>query len=378
MATVTLTATNYSTTNVATVTNASNAYTDTTSSTYAQVTTTSNSASKAYFYGFDFSQIPNGATISSVTYKIKVKTVGSGGSTFYVFLENRNTSSVLSAKTSTASTTSETVVTLIPTSATWSDIVAMGDNFAFCVQHSRTTRTQNVYGMEIDVTYTTPEVNKVIYGNNTLIDLTSDTVTAADVASGKTFHLANGAIGTGINTNNCDTSSDTVTAADVINSKTFHLANGNSSAGTCTYNCNTSSDTVTAADVASGKTFHLANGTQGIGTASGATIKTETGYPNSYGITFRELANEPTWFLVACMSPGITAYSTITFFMLYNGTTTYIMNGVGSSGSRTQRAVYSGSNAFTFSYTSGVLAISGNINNFNIPSTYETYTLYYI
>lgn len=198
MATVTLTATNYSTTNVATVTNASNAYTDTTSSTYAQVTTTSSSSSKAYFYGFDFSQIPNGATITSVTYKIKVKTVGSGGSTFYVFLENRNTSSELSAKTSTASTTSETVVTLTPTSATWSDIVAMGDNFAFCVQHSRTTRTQNVYGMEIDVTYTIPYVpNKVVYGGNTLIDLTADTVTAADVASGKTFHLANGTQGIG-------------------------------------------------------------------------------------------------------------------------------------------------------------------------------------
>ena len=198
MATVTLTATNYSITNVATVTDASNAYTDTTSSTYAQVTTTSSSASKAYFYGFDFSQIPNGATITSVTYKIKVKTVGSGGSTFYVFLENRNTSTELSAKTSTASTTSETVVTLTPTSATWSDIVAMGDNFAFCVQHSRTTRTQNVYGMEIDVTYTMPYVpNKVIYGNETLIDLTGDTVTAADVASGVTFHLPSGLQATG-------------------------------------------------------------------------------------------------------------------------------------------------------------------------------------
>ena len=198
MATVTLTATNYSITNVATVTDASNAYTETTSSTYAQVTTTSSSASKAYFYGFDFSQIPNGATITSVTYKIKVKTVGSGGSTFYVFLENRNTSTELSAKTSTASTTSETVVTLTPTSATWSDIVAMGDNFAFCVQHSRTTRTQNVYGMEIDVTYTIPYVpNKVIYGGNTLIDLTADTVTAADVASGVTFHLPSGVQTTG-------------------------------------------------------------------------------------------------------------------------------------------------------------------------------------
>lgn len=34
--------------------------------------------------------------------------------------------------------------------------------------------------------------NKVILGNETLIDLTNDTVTAADVASGVTFHLPNG------------------------------------------------------------------------------------------------------------------------------------------------------------------------------------------
>lgn len=41
-------------------------------------------------------------------------------------------------------------------------------------------------------------INKIIYGNETLIDLTGDTVTAADVAQGKTFHLADGsqAIGT--------------------------------------------------------------------------------------------------------------------------------------------------------------------------------------
>ena len=37
-----------------------------------------------------------------------------------------------------------------------------------------------------------PYVNKVIYGNSTLIDLTSDTVTQADVAQGKYFHLPTG------------------------------------------------------------------------------------------------------------------------------------------------------------------------------------------
>ena len=40
-------------------------------------------------------------------------------------------------------------------------------------------------------------VNKVVYGNNTLIDLTGDTVTAGDVLSGKTFHKADGTAATG-------------------------------------------------------------------------------------------------------------------------------------------------------------------------------------
>lgn len=39
--------------------------------------------------------------------------------------------------------------------------------------------------------------NKVVLGNETLIDLTSDTATADDVLPGKTFHLSSGAPGTG-------------------------------------------------------------------------------------------------------------------------------------------------------------------------------------
>jgi hypothetical protein len=44
---------------------------------------------------------------------------------------------------------------------------------------------------------TNPYVNKVVLGNDVLLDLTSDTATAADVAAGKTFHLASGALATG-------------------------------------------------------------------------------------------------------------------------------------------------------------------------------------
>lgn len=40
-------------------------------------------------------------------------------------------------------------------------------------------------------------VNKVVYGNDTIIDLTGDTATAEDVVSGKSFHLASGVRTTG-------------------------------------------------------------------------------------------------------------------------------------------------------------------------------------
>lgn len=42
-----------------------------------------------------------------------------------------------------------------------------------------------------------PNVSKVIYGNNTIIDLTSDTITPSDVLNSKTFHDASGTLRTG-------------------------------------------------------------------------------------------------------------------------------------------------------------------------------------
>lgn len=64
-------------------------------------------------------------------------------------------------------------------------------------------------------------INKVIFGGNTLIDLTADTVTASDVQRGVTFHLPSGALGTGTNDYDVDSSDCTAAVAEVLASKTF-------------------------------------------------------------------------------------------------------------------------------------------------------------
>lgn len=73
--------------------------------------------------------------------------------------------------------------------------------------------------------------NKVIFGNQTLIDLTADTVTPEDLTSGKTAHGANGELITGTNTKDADTADATATAAEILDTKTAYV-NGNKLTGT--------------------------------------------------------------------------------------------------------------------------------------------------
>lgn len=73
--------------------------------------------------------------------------------------------------------------------------------------------------------------NKIIYGNEVLIDLTSDTITAADLTEGVTAHDRSGAIITGTNTYDADTSDADATAAELLLNKTAYV-NGNKLTGT--------------------------------------------------------------------------------------------------------------------------------------------------
>ena len=66
-------------------------------------------------------------------------------------------------------------------------------------------------------------VNKVIYGGNVLIDLTTDTVTADKLASGITAHDASGKTITGTNTYDADTQDATAAAAEILSGKTAYV-----------------------------------------------------------------------------------------------------------------------------------------------------------
>ena len=64
-------------------------------------------------------------------------------------------------------------------------------------------------------------INKVIYGGNTLIDLTGDTATADKVLKTFTFHAADGSIKTGTCEYDVDSSDCTAAVAEVLATKTF-------------------------------------------------------------------------------------------------------------------------------------------------------------
>ena len=66
-------------------------------------------------------------------------------------------------------------------------------------------------------------ISKVVFGNTTLIDLTSDTVTASDLAYGVTAHGADSAAITGSSTKDSDTTDADATAGEILYGKTAYV-----------------------------------------------------------------------------------------------------------------------------------------------------------
>lgn len=66
-------------------------------------------------------------------------------------------------------------------------------------------------------------INKVIFGGNTLIDISDTTSAAADVASGKYFYTSAGVKTQGTNTKDSNTTDATAIAGDILATKTAYV-----------------------------------------------------------------------------------------------------------------------------------------------------------
>lgn len=65
-------------------------------------------------------------------------------------------------------------------------------------------------------------VNKIIFGDNVLLDLTADTVNAESLAKGITAHDKTGAVITGTSTKDVDSTDATVAVAEILDGKTAY------------------------------------------------------------------------------------------------------------------------------------------------------------
>lgn len=194
MATIRLVPSTYavSSTSYLSVSNASNMYTNTDSTTYATITNTYASTSSRYLYlrGFNFDDIPSGAIINSFTVKIKGYESGLSTSTSYA-PRLANGTSTLSNTTATTNFGTSTKIITVPTgSLTWEQIVNYGSNFTIVAYVRRSSRNTTgylyCYGAEILVNYTIPVYHSVTSSVDQDATLSS---TSASVLEGDSFIL---------------------------------------------------------------------------------------------------------------------------------------------------------------------------------------------
>ena len=168
MATATLTASSYylSSEKLA-MTNPDNMYTPVSSTTYATLTNTDASTSYYYAYirGFNISDIPANAVVSSFTVKLRGRASGGYNSALYLC---HGTSTIANATaTQLPNSSSAATRTFANGALTWADIVGYGDTFGIrinCRRNAKNTQSYYyIYGAEIDVTYEVPVQTVKLY-----------------------------------------------------------------------------------------------------------------------------------------------------------------------------------------------------------------------
>lgn len=183
MAIVKLVPSNYSVSNsnYVTVTNPNNMYSDTSSTSYATLTSSRASTTSYYVYikGFNFSSVPSNARVTSITIKVRGYESGLSTSSSYAprLYDNTSTITGASAASSNFSTSASTIT--VPYTGDWDTLKGYGSDLGVRVTVRRSnSNTQGylyIYGAEIEVEYSTP-VSVTITNN------TSATVTVSDSA----------------------------------------------------------------------------------------------------------------------------------------------------------------------------------------------------
>ena len=172
------------------VSNAANMYTNIDSTTHGTIThnrASTNSTYYAYLRGFDFSDIPAAAVVSSFTVKIRASATGhttSTSSSYRMSLAN-GTTQIGSTTVSNSLSTTLTTFTIPIGSLTWDQVVDYGSDFGIRIPlrraSSNTADVVSVYGAEIEVTYTVPSprtITTTLSGSGTISP--SGTTTAYD------------------------------------------------------------------------------------------------------------------------------------------------------------------------------------------------------
>ena len=166
-----------SSTSYLSISNASNMYTNTDSTTYATVNHTRNNSTSAYYlyiHGFNFS-LPSNAVVSSFTVKIKASETGLTTTGSYRVSLYNNTTAISNTTASTSIGTGVATITIPTDSLEWSTIAGYGNNFRIRVPLKRSSQNTagsvKIYGAEIEVNYTIPVYHQITTVSNTdLVD----------------------------------------------------------------------------------------------------------------------------------------------------------------------------------------------------------------
>lgn len=180
MPTLRLTASSYQFSNTSYLSSStmSNAYTNIDSTTKAQIdhTRSKTTAYQIYLRGFDFSQVPSNAVITSAIVKVKayVKSAKAQKPALY-----NNTKSISGAPTfsSTIGTSTSGTISTVDITSQFETYKGYGTNFGirFSLNRSKSSTASHlyIYGAEITVEYTLPTNQLMIKDNGSWINVTT-------------------------------------------------------------------------------------------------------------------------------------------------------------------------------------------------------------